>query len=132
MITEHKVLQLPSNDGDSMDVEVNWSDHEMIKDCQMLKFRIRDQEIEIKRDDLMDAIMTIGKVSDIKRALPMKLGNVKKLERMLTFQFKCSKDIKAGEIVTVQAPWIDKLEVSEEVFAGNLKARENPLNKFLK
>lgn len=133
MIDEHRSFQLEGLDGEKIELEVNWSNHKDVKDCQLIKFKLGDNEVTVKRDHFTSLLMMIGRPQDQKKLIPMKLTNIRKLERMLTFEWNASKDYKKGDKITVKAPWIDEVPDVEEIFAGNLeKRKKNPLKFFIK
>lgn len=133
MIKEHRVFQLVTKSGDNIDVEVNWSNHKDIKDCKLVKLKVGGQELIVEREKLTSLMLLIGSIDDQKKLLPMKMTNIKKLERMLTFDWTASKDYRKGDKITVKAPWIDQVPITEEVFAGNVSAKKkNPFNFFVK
>lgn len=130
MIKDHQVLRVPTFDGGTIEFEVNFNDSEDVKDCQVIRVRNEKNELlcVLKRDDLMAAMLLIGTANDQKKLLPMKLTKIRKVERMLTFDWKATRDYKKGDQITIKAPWIDTIPETEEILAANVK--NNPL-KFL-
>ncbi len=120
MIQEHRIFRTKTYDGSDLELEVNWSDHAKVKDCQIIRLRSGDKEIEVERNELVNILMMVGNKENQKKLMPMKLTKIRKLERLLTFEFKAKRTYKEGDIVKVTAPWIDVVPEIEEVFAGNL------------
>jgi len=127
MIDEHRNFVI-DGEGGTMEVEVNWNGK--VGQCEKLRLRIGNEELIVDKDKLVSLLMLLGTESEQKKLTPMKLTRVRKLERMLTFAFKATKDYKKGEPITVKAPWIDEVPDVEEVFAGNVKDRKKSPLKF--
>ena len=106
-----------------MEVEVNWSDNEKVKNCGLVRFKIADKDVEIDRKDLMALMILIGDSDDQKKMLPMKMSTVRKMERLLTFEWLASRNYQKGEKITVKAPWIDTHTDAEEMISGALKLK---------
>lgn len=124
MITDHRVLQLRTTRGEKIEAEVNYSDNENVSKCQVIKFKFDGKEFEIKRDELTTLLMVIGSEVDQKKLLPLKLNKIKKVERLLVFDYKASKDYKKGETVTIRAPWIDTVVSDDEILSGAFSQRK--------
>jgi len=131
MLDEHRVLRLKTEGGEEVEVEINWSDHKKVKNSEMLRFRIDGKEYDIKRKELMALMLLVGSADDQKKMMPTRVTNVKKLERMLVFEYKATRDYKKGEVVHIKAPWIDEIPDYEEVLAGNVKKPKRGLTKFI-
>jgi len=129
MLDEHRILQLKTLEGDSVEVEINFN--EKVGDCKILRFRVGDKEFDIYRDELLSLMLVIGSADDQKRLMPAKVTNVRRMERLLRFQFPASKDYRKGETVEVVAPWIDEIPDAEEVFSGNVK-NQRKIKNFIK
>lgn len=124
MITDHRVLQLRTIRGEKVEAEVNYSDNENVNKCQVVRIKFDEKEFEIKRDELTTLLMVIGSEVDQKKLLPLKLNKIKKVERLLVFDYKASKDYKKGETVTIRAPWIDEIVTEDEVLSGAFNKRK--------
>ena len=120
MLDEHRVLQLKGKSGGSMSLEVNFSDSKAVKECKVVRVKVGDKTVDISRDELISVMLLIGSASDQKKMIPTKLTTIHKMERLLTFEFTAKRDYKAGEVIAVQAPWIDEVPNVEEVLAGNI------------
>lgn len=132
MLSDHQTLQAKAIGGGSVEFEVNWSDKKSIARCEMIRVRIGEAEAEIKRDDLVNILLHIGTIGDQKKLMPAQLTKVRKLERMLYFEFPASRDYRKDEKIQVRAPWIDTGVDVEEVLAGNIKKKSlNPFKKFI-
>jgi len=120
MLDEHRRLQLKTVNGEKVEVEVNFSNNKKIKDCEVLRFRIGEKTYDFKRKELMALMMLVGDDRDQEKLIPVRLNKVKKIQRMLTFEYKASKDYKKGEMISVTAPWIDETPSEQEMMAGKL------------
>jgi len=133
MLKDHRVFNLVSGDGEKVEIEVNWSNHKDVKDCQRLRFKFGDKELDFGRDEIVSILMLAGRSEDQKKLIPMKMTNIRKLERLLTFEWVASKSYQKGDKITVKAPWIDEVPNVEEVFSGNVTAKKkNPFKFFMK
>lgn len=133
MLNEFTVLRIRTLEGKDLELIVNYSDKDELKDCQVIKMKYDNNEFQIKQSDLHQVMMTIGTPQVQKDLLPVSLTRVKKTERLLTFEFQAKNNIKKGEKVQVVAPWIDTMEYNEETFAGLVKKKKsNPFNIFTK
>lgn len=119
MLSEHRILQLPNLQGGNVEIDVNFSNNEKVKDSQVLRFRFGGQEVDIKRDDLVKVILSLGKDEQIESLIPIKRNKVKEIERKLTFEFVASQDYAKGEKVQIMAPWIDTQAVSTDSYLGS-------------
>lgn len=119
MLSEHKILQLPNLQGGIVEVDVNFSNNAKVKDCQVLRFKFGGQEVDVKRDDIVNMILALGKEEQIEQLLPVNHHKVKQIERKLTFEFTATQDYAKGEKIQVVAPWIDQQIVTQESFAGS-------------
>lgn len=132
MLNEHRILNIPCINGGKVEVEVNYSANEKIKNCQILKLTYNKIKMEIKRDDLIALLLLIGSESDQKNLLPIKFNKVRNLERMLTFEWAASRDYKQGEKITVKAPWIDMSTDAEEILSGSIPKKKSLVKFFIK
>ena len=133
MLNGHRVLKIKSQAGDNIEVEINFSDNEKVKDAKILRFKIDGKQYDIKKDELVSLMMVVGTIDDQKKLMPMKLTNIRKIERLLTFEWKTTRSYREGEVIQVKAPWIDEVPNVEEVFAGNIKKKKGKaLNFFVK
>ena len=133
MLNEHRTFKLKAASGETVEVEINWSDNLKVKDCGLVRFKVGDEEVELQRNDLASLMMLLGNAEEQKKMMPMKLTKVRKLERMLTFEWQASKDYKKGEKVTVKAPWIDTATDVEEVLQDAVKnLKKGVLKHFIK
>ena len=123
MLEEYRNFRLKTAGGDTVEVEVNWSDNEKDKNCGLVRFKIADKDVEIDRKDLMALMILIGDSADQKKMLPMKMSTVRKMERLLTFEWLASRNYQKGEKITVKAPWIDTHTDAEEMISGALKLK---------
>lgn len=131
MLETHQVMKIKTQNGAQAELEINYSSNKKVIKSQMIKFKINGQEAEIKRNDFIAYMLAIGRMEDQKKLLPMTVTRIRKLERMLTFEIKLKKNHEAGETIIVQAPWIDEIPETEEVFAGNIAKKRSPiLDKF--
>jgi hypothetical protein len=132
MLNDHKILQAKALGGGTVEFEVNWNSNKDIANCEMVRLRFDGVEVDVKRDELVNVLLHIGSLSDQKKLMPVKVERVRKLERMLTFEFTAKRDIPQGQKVQVTAPWIDTTVDAEEVLSGNLKKQQkfNPLKRF--
>uniref|UniRef100_A0A6H1ZHM7 Uncharacterized protein n=1 Tax=viral metagenome TaxID=1070528 RepID=A0A6H1ZHM7_9ZZZZ len=121
MINDHRRFNLATLDGGHVEVEVNFHDGEKIKDSKVLRFFIGNKQYDIKTKDIVDLLLAVGSVNVKKDLLPVKVTRVRKLQRMLQYEFKASKDYKRGEVVTVVAPFIDTHTDVEEALSGAVK-----------
>ena len=124
MISEHRTLRLQTTTGKKFEAEVNFSDNEKIKDCQVVRLHLDGKTIDIKRDELVSLLMVIGDGVDQRKLMPLKLTNIKKVERLLQFRFQASKDYKKGEEIQITAPWIDQVVTEDEILSGNFDKRK--------
>lgn len=124
MIEAHRVLRLKTTQGKKFEVEVNYSDNEKIKNCQVIRFHVDGKDFDVKRDELMSLMMIIGRSEDQKKLMPMKLSHVKKVERLLTFEFEASRDFRKGEKISIKAPWIDQVVTEDEILSGAFNKRK--------
>ena len=115
-------------DGSDFEFEVNWSTHAKVKDSQQVRIRYNDQTFDVKLEDLTQMLMVIGGEGTMKKLMPMRVERVRKMERMLTFEWQAKRDIRAGETLRIQAPWIDVSTDAEEILSGNV----NKKTKFLR
>lgn len=120
-MTDHQRLKLALLDGGHIEVEVNFHDNEKIKDSKVLRFFIDGKQYDIKTKDVRDLLLIVGSTSIAKDLIPVKITHVRKLERMLQYEFKASKDYKKGESITVVAPFIDTHTDVEEALSGAVK-----------
>ncbi len=132
MIDEHRILKLECIGGGTAELEVNYSNNDKVKDCQMIRFRKDKQEFEVKREDLLSLMLIIGDEKTQKSLLPMQTTKVKKIERLLTFDWVASRDYKKGDKITIKAPWIQEEPVNEEMLSGNVHTNKNPLKFIVK
>jgi hypothetical protein len=127
LLSEHRILQLRTTKGEKLEAEVNWSSNDKIKDCQVVRLRMDGKEYDIKRDDLTTLLMVFGDESTMKKLMPLKTNTIRKVERLLTFKWKASRDYQKGEEIEVTAPWIDQVVTEDELMSGNFKKRK-PVN----
>lgn len=132
MLDKHQMMRLQTIKGETIEVEVNYLKNKKVENCNIVKFKIGGKSYEILKDHLVSLMVVIGSVGDHKKLTPMTFSKVKKLERMLTFEIKLKHDHKAGEVLTVQAPWIDTIEDTQNILAGALKNKPRELNKLNK
>lgn len=125
MISAHRILQLPTFDGKKIEVEVNWSDNQAVKDCKIVRFREGETCFEVSRDALVTILMIIGREADQKKLMPLKTTGVKVVQRMLGFEFDASRDYRKGEKISVRAPWIDQITTEDEILSGALSKRKS-------
>lgn len=121
MMEEHNRLRLALLDGGHIEVEVNFDMSEKIRNSKILRFFIDGKKYDIKTKDIRDLLLIVGDVSIAKDLLPVKLTRVHKLQRMLQYEFKASKDYKQGDLITVVAPFIDTHTDTEEALSGAVK-----------
>ena len=118
-------MVLPTMHGGPFVAQVKYMD-EAPDDVVVL--RRGDQKIALKRDDLVGFILSIGDPRDIKKLIPVQRTHVRKLERMLGFEWTASRDYKKGDKIEVRAPWLDVQTDVEEVFADALvKAKKGKI-----
>ncbi len=128
MINDHQVLRMRSlKDNKDVEVEVNFSDNEEVKDCAILKFKYNGTEFAVKQDDLLQIMLVIGTPKTQKSLLPVTYTNIKKMERLLMFEFVTTKAYKKGEKITIKAPWIDEVVNVEAAFAGQARKKNKPI-----
>ena len=120
MLEGHRKLVLKTTTNEDIEIEVNYSSNLEVQNCKIMRIRKGDQEFDVKRDDLVSIMLIIGDMETQKKMLPVKMERVRKLERMLHFDFVAKKDYKRGEKIYVSAPWIDVVPDVEEVFSGNV------------
>ena len=124
MLSDHQVMKLRTAQGQELQVEVNYSKNKKVENCQMVKFHFDGKEFEVKQSDLVAMMMVIGSVENQKKMLPMKMTRIRKMERLLTFEFNAKKAYEKGEVIRIQAPWIDTVPETEEVFAGVVSGKK--------
>lgn len=120
MLDEHRRMQLKTVSGEKIEVEVNFSNNKKVKDCGILRFHLGEKTYDFKRKDLMALMMLVGDDADHDKMVPVKVGNIKKIQRMLTFEWTASRNYEKGERVLVKAPWIDEAPSEQEIMAGKL------------
>lgn len=123
MLNEHRVLKGKTSDGSDFEMEANWSDHPKIKDSQIIRIRYGDSSFDVSLEDLTKMLMVFGGEGTMKKLLPMKVERIRKMERMLTFEWQAKRDIKRGEKIQIQAPWIDTSVEAEEILSGNVNKK---------
>lgn len=121
MLSEHQRLNLALLDGGCIEVEVNFDKHD--ETSKVLRFFVAGKQYDIKTKDLRDLLLIAGDISIKKDLLPTKLTRVRKLERLLQYEFKASKDYKKDEMITVIAPFIDTRTDIEEVLSGAVEKK---------
>lgn len=124
------VVNLKTLGGEMVELSVNYSPK--IKDCTYIKLKVGEKEVELPKDGLVTFLLAIGSETDINKLLPCKVNRVRELERLLTFEWKATRDYRQGEVIRVKAPWIDTIQDTEEVFAGSLKRGVKKVLKFFK
>ena len=129
MIDSHETLRLITKDGQEFTIEVNYLESD--KECKTLRCKYDQSVFYIDREDLVNALLVIGTPSQQKKLMPVTVNNVRKLERMLTFEVKLTKNYSAGDKVTIQAPWIDTITDTEAVFAQHAAKKGVMYNKKL-
>jgi len=123
MLKEHEKLQLKTLEGQILGAEVNYNDSKEVKDCQIVKFDLKGETFRLKRDDLVNFLMTIGSQDDMKNLLPVKRTKVKTYETELWFEFRAAKAYEKGETVRIKAPHIMDIPDEEQIFSGNLERK---------
>jgi hypothetical protein len=123
MITEHRIFNLDTLDHDKWEVEINYSANPSFTNAQVLRFKRKGEVFEVKRNDLTALLILVGDAETTSKLLPLKKTTIKKMERMLTFEFKAGKDYKKGEKIQVNAPWIDEVPTEEEILSGSLNRK---------
>ncbi len=118
MLDEHRTLNVPTVSGDKVELEVNFN--EKVSGCKVVRMLYNSEEFDVKKDDLMSAMLVLGSLEDQKKLIPMKLTRIRKMERLLTFEFKAKKPYREGETIRVQAPWIDEVPDVEETMANEI------------
>lgn len=121
MLSDHQRLNLALLDGGCIEVEVNFDKHDEMS--KVLRFFVAGKQYDIKTKDLRDLLLIAGDISIKKDLLPTKLTRVRKLERLLQYEFKASKDYKKDEMITVIAPFIDTRTDIEEVLSGAVEKK---------
>lgn len=129
MITTHQIFRAKTYDGSDIEFEVNFSDHAKVRDSQVVRLRYKDVEIDISQKELVSILMMIGTAENQKKLIPMKLTKIRKMERLLTFDWVSSKDYRKGDKITVTAPFIDTMEENEVVMSGTLDQRTKRYDK---
>lgn len=129
MLNEHRILKGKTADGSDFEMEVNWNENKEVKDSQVVRIRSGDNTLDVKLEDLTQMLMVIGGEGTMKKLLPMKVERVRKMERMLTFEWQAKRDIRAGETLRIQAPWIDTSVDAEEILSGNVNKKTKFFNR---
>lgn len=124
MITERRKFCLKTLEKEDIDAEVNFSTDKKVVNGQVIRFTFGDKQFSMKRDELTSLLLMIGDEKTQKSLLPVKTTSVKKLERILYFEFPAGRDYKKGEKIAVKAPWIDVIPTEDEIFAGSMKKRQ--------
>lgn len=127
MLKDHQVMRLNTVDGGIVEAEVNYSNNPKVESCGIVRFSYNGVEFDISKDVLMSLMLAIGTPTENEKLLPMKLKNIKKIERLLTFEWQASRDYQKGEKITVRAPWIDEVPTEQEVLAGNVSGRKKKM-----
>lgn len=121
MLDEHRRLNLALVDGGHIEVEVNFEAPEKRGGSKVMRFFIGGKTYDIKTKDIRDLLLVVGDVDIKKDLIPVRVSRVRKLERMLQYEFKASKDYKKGEPITVVAPFMDTHTDVEEMLSGAVK-----------
>jgi hypothetical protein len=130
MIDEQNGFEIPVVSGGRLTGEINWSKDETIAGGKMIKFNFISPDGKhtfpffVKTEQLHAFLMVVGSTEQIEDLLPVKVTTIKKIERLLTFEWQASRDYRRGEKITVKAPWIDEVPNEIETLAGSLKGRE--------
>lgn len=125
MLNDHQTLRLKSlNDGKDIEVEVNFSDQEQVKNCQVLRLKYDGKTMLVKQDDLLQIMLVIGSPETQKKLIPVTYNKVKKIERLLTFEFNASKDYRKGDKISIKAPWIEEVVDTEAAYAGAVQKKK--------
>lgn len=133
MIEEMNTLRLPTKNAKDIEITVNWNDNPEVKGCKLLKMKVEGKDYIVDRDQLVNLLMVLGSEQNLKDLMPVTLTQVKRYETILEFQWKASRNFQKGETITVQAPHIVSLPITDERFAGALKKKERGLfDKFKK
>lgn len=129
MITEQRKMILKTTENEDVEVDINFSSNPLVSEGKVLRFTFGDKTFSVKRDDLTMLLLAVGDQDTQKKLLPLKLSNVKRLERMLFMEFPASKDYKKGELIALRAPWIDEVPSEEEIMSGNFNRVVKKLKK---
>lgn len=119
MIDEHQFVQIQDKSQNRfLEMEVNWNDTENVKGCKAIRCKIGEEKFIITQADLLAMMLTIGSAETQKKLLPSNFHRVKKTQRLLTFNWNASRNYQKGEIITIQAPWLDVIDEAEAIYAG--------------
>jgi hypothetical protein len=118
MLTEHRSIPIQTSDGSTLEAEVNYSSDKEVKDSQMIRFHFGDKTADVKMNDLIALIFFIGDETTAEKIMPMKRTKVRKIQKLLAFEWTATQDYKKGDKIGVQAPYIETVEDSEEMMAN--------------
>lgn len=121
MIDDHRRFRIGLLDGGHIEVEVNFDKSDKVSESKVLRLFIDGKTFDVIAKDLVSFLVLVGDVGVKKDLIPAKITKVRKQQRLLRYSFKASKDYKKGEVITVDAPYIDTHTDVEEVVAGAVK-----------
>jgi hypothetical protein len=98
-----------------MSVDVNWS--KAVTPCKKIRFKFEDKTQIIDHDELYSMLMLFGNEDQQVALIPSKKREMVLIERML--HVKATKDIKAGEIITVPYQYSMDVETYNEIIKDN-------------
>lgn len=126
MLSENRRFTIPTSDGSSLEAEVNFSDSEEVKNAKTVRLHRGDEFFDVKSDDLIAFLFLIGDENTAEKLTPFKQKKIRKLEKLLAFEWTATRDYKKGDRIAVKAPYIETIEDSEEMMANAVK---NALDK---
>jgi hypothetical protein len=118
MLQEHRRFPIPSSDGGTLEAEVNYSSDDSVKESKSIRFHIGDKTVDVSTNDLIALIFLIGDETTAEKIMPMKKTTVRKIQKLLAFEWTAKCDYKKGDKIAVQAPYIETVEDSEEMMAN--------------
>jgi len=98
-----------------MEVDVNWSP--AVTPCKKIRFKFGDKVQIIDHDELYTMLMLFGNQDQQADLIPTKRREMVLIERML--HVKATKDIKAGELITVPYQYSMDIETYEQMIKEN-------------
>ena len=121
MIDGYQAISLDSSIG-LIDADVNWIDNDSVSNCKRIRFKVKDLEFSVSREDLTTMLIVLGEEQDIEKLIPMAVQPVKTYKTTLGFEWKASRDVRKGEVVRIAAPYTIHLpEGKREVYGANIK-----------
>lgn len=124
MITEHEKFRLQNKIGktnkDDLFAEVNWTDNEDIKDCQVVKFTLGDKVAIVNKEHLNSMLFAMGNPEEQRKMIPQTIRRSRWYETIISV--KAKKDIKTGESITF--PLKITLPTAEEEVISEIKREQ--------